>query len=139
MHQNNVLMQTAPGVIKEFLLVPIGWEDFLQQVTIMMKELPKVLRDLCHYKWFDNMQPCEAIWSNIHGATINRAWTGVPRKVSPHGLRLMIKKVGEMIAVTRNELQDDLKAASMTAIQRTPALQPSLFQHCMQNLLAKRK
>lgn len=62
---------------------------------------------------------------------INHPWTGVPHMISPHTLRLMIT-VRETIAVTQKELQDNLKVAGTTIIQRTALQSP--FLHPTQNL-----
>lgn len=48
----------------------------------------------------------------VHGTIINRPWNGVP-----DALRLMIRKVKEILAVTYKDFQKDLKAAGTTVLQ----------------------
>lgn len=74
----------------------------------------------------------------MHG-TINLYRTGAPQKISQ--LRLMIRKVREEPAITRKELQEDLKAAETTVTQNNKQLivpQSSPFLHQTRNSFAKK-
>ncbi len=42
--------------------------------------------------------------------TISRPWSGVPCKISPQGVRMIMRKVRDQPRTTREELVNDLKA-----------------------------
>jgi len=51
--------------------------------------------------------------------TINRPWSGAPCKNSPHGLRMIMRKVRDQPRTTQEELVNDLKALGTTVIKQT--------------------
>ncbi|KAJ8383671.1 hypothetical protein AAFF_G00216420, partial [Aldrovandia affinis] len=54
-----------------------------------------------------------------HQSTSNLPRSGAPRKISPRGVNLIMRKVREQPRTTRLELVDDLKAAGTTVTKMT--------------------
>ena len=47
---------------------------------------------------------------NKHKVTANLPRSGAPRKISPHGISMMMRKVSDQPSITQDELVNDLKA-----------------------------
>ncbi|KAJ8367787.1 hypothetical protein SKAU_G00078150 [Synaphobranchus kaupii] len=56
-----------------------------------------------------------------HKMTINRPQSGAPRKISPRGVSMIMRKVRDQSRTTREELVNDLKAAGTTVTKKTIA------------------
>ncbi|KAJ8375676.1 hypothetical protein SKAU_G00062560 [Synaphobranchus kaupii] len=54
-----------------------------------------------------------------HKMTINRPQSGAPRKISPRGVSMIMRKVRDQSRTTREELVNDLKAAGTTVTKKT--------------------
>ncbi|KAJ8375780.1 hypothetical protein SKAU_G00063600 [Synaphobranchus kaupii] len=54
-----------------------------------------------------------------HKMTINRPRSGAPRKISPRGVSMIMRKVRDQPRTTREELVNDLKAAGTTVTKKT--------------------
>lgn len=54
-----------------------------------------------------------------HKRTINCPRSGAPRKISPHGVRMMMRKVREQPKTTRQELVNDLEAVGTSVTKKT--------------------
>ncbi|KAJ8345482.1 hypothetical protein SKAU_G00296750 [Synaphobranchus kaupii] len=54
-----------------------------------------------------------------HKMTINRPRPGAPRKISPRGASMIMRKVRDQPRTTREELVNDLKAAGTTVTKKT--------------------
>ena len=54
-----------------------------------------------------------------HKVTANLPWSGAPRKISPHGISMMMRKVRDQPCTTQKELGNDLKAVWTTVTKRT--------------------
>ncbi|KAJ8343885.1 hypothetical protein SKAU_G00312140 [Synaphobranchus kaupii] len=54
-----------------------------------------------------------------HKMTINRPLSGAPRKISPRGVSMIMRKVRDQPRTTREELVNDLKAAGTTVTKKT--------------------
>ena len=50
--------------------------------------------------------------------TINQPWSGAPCKVSPHGVRMIMRKVRDQPRTTQEELVNDLKAVGTTVTKQ---------------------
>ena len=51
--------------------------------------------------------------------TANLPWSGAPRKISPCGISMMMRKVRDQPSTTQEELDNDLKAVGTTVMKRT--------------------
>ena len=51
--------------------------------------------------------------------TINRPRSGAPCKISPHGVRMIMRKVRDQPRTTQEELVNDLKAVRTTVTKQT--------------------
>ena len=56
---------------------------------------------------------------NKHKVTTNLPWSGAPRKISPRGISMMMRKVRDQPSTTQEELLNDLKAVRTTVTKRT--------------------
>ena len=54
-----------------------------------------------------------------HKVTANLPRSGAPRKISPHGISMMMRKVRDLPSTTQEELVNDLKAVGTTVTKRT--------------------
>ena len=54
-----------------------------------------------------------------HKVTANRPRSGAPRKISPRGISMMLRKVRDQPSTTQEELINDLKAVGTTITKRT--------------------
>ena len=54
-----------------------------------------------------------------HKVTTNLPWSGAPRKISPCGISMMMRKVRDQPSTTQEELVNDQKAVGATVIKRT--------------------
>ena len=54
-----------------------------------------------------------------HKVTANLPWSGAPRKISPTGISMMMRKVRDQPSTTQEELVNDLKAVGTTVTKRT--------------------
>ena len=54
-----------------------------------------------------------------HKVTTNLPWSGAPRKISPCGISMMMRKVRDQPSTTQEELVKDLKAVGTTVTKRT--------------------
>ena len=54
-----------------------------------------------------------------HKVTANLPWSGAPRKISPRGISMMMRKVRDYPSTTQEELLNDLKAVGTTVMKRT--------------------
>ena len=57
--------------------------------------------------------------SKKHKVTSNLPQSGAPRKISPRGLSLMMRKVRDQLSTTQEELVNDLKAVGTTVTKIT--------------------
>ena len=55
----------------------------------------------------------------IHKVTANLPRSGAPRKISPCGISMMMRKVRDQPSTTQEELHNDLKAVGTTVTKRT--------------------
>ena len=54
-----------------------------------------------------------------HKVTANLPRSGAPRKISPRGISMMMRKVRDQPSTTQEELVNDLKAVGTTVTKRT--------------------
>ena len=54
-----------------------------------------------------------------HKVTVNLPRSGAPRKISPRGISMMMRKVRDQPSTTQEELVNDLKAVGTTVMKRT--------------------
>ena len=54
-----------------------------------------------------------------HKVTANLPWSGTPRKISPRGISMIMRKVRDQTSTTQEELVNDLKAVGTTVTKRT--------------------
>ena len=54
-----------------------------------------------------------------HKVTANLPRSGAPRKISPHGIAMMVRKVRDQPSNTQEELVNDLKSVGTTVTKRT--------------------
>ena len=54
-----------------------------------------------------------------HKVTANLPHSGAPRKISPRGISMMMRKVRDQPSTTQEELVNDLKAVGTTVTKRT--------------------
>ena len=54
-----------------------------------------------------------------HKMAINRPWSGAPRKISPCGVTMIMRKVRDQPRTAREELVNDLKTAGTTVTKKT--------------------
>ena len=54
-----------------------------------------------------------------HKVTTNLPRSGAPRKISPRGISMMMRKVRDQPSTTQEELVNDLKAVGTTVTKRT--------------------
>ena len=54
-----------------------------------------------------------------HKVTANLPQSGAPRKISPRGISMRMRKVRDQPSTTQEELVDDLKAVGTTVTKRT--------------------
>ncbi|KAI4887730.1 hypothetical protein NFI96_005942 [Prochilodus magdalenae] len=71
-------------------------------------------------------------WEELN-MTVNLPWTGAPRKISPGGVSVILRKVRNQPRTTREELVNDLKRAGTTVSTVTVGntLRPHSLKSCM--------
>ena len=54
-----------------------------------------------------------------HKVTVNLPWSGAPRKISPRGISMMMRKVRDQPSTTQEDVVHELKAVGTTVTKRT--------------------
>ncbi|KAI4889577.1 hypothetical protein NFI96_032523, partial [Prochilodus magdalenae] len=74
-------------------------------------------------------------WKKLN-MTVNLLWTGAPRKISPRGVSMILRKVRNQSRTTREELVNDLKRAGTTVSKFTAG--NTLRHHSLKSCMARK-